>query len=129
MDLTWTATGDDGNSGTAKTCYLRYSTSPILYDDGDATWNAATAVTGLPAPKAAGSAETFTVTGLTGGTRYYFAMKVADERPNLSQVSNCSGAVASNLGEKVLQNGLNSYNGCRDSYTQERHADNQFRQL
>ena len=69
VDLTWTATGDDGNTGTAKTYDLRYSTSPIVYDDGDATWNAATPVTGLPAPKVAGSAETFTVTGLTGGTR------------------------------------------------------------
>jgi hypothetical protein len=118
VDLTWTASGDDDNTGTAKTYYLRYSTSPIAYDDGDASWDAATPVADLPAPKVAGSAETFTVTGLEGGTEYYFALKVADERPNLSEVSNCSSAIASNLGEKILQNGTDSYNGCRDNYTQ-----------
>jgi hypothetical protein len=118
VDLTWTASGDDENTGTATAYYVRYSTSPIAYDDGDASWNAATPVAGLPTPKVAGSAETFTVTGLTGGTEYYFALKVADERPNLSEVSNCSSAIASHLGEKVLQNGTNSYNGCRDNYTQ-----------
>ena len=84
LTLTWTATGDDGSTGTATTCNIRYSTSPI----SDATFAAAAALTGLPTPKASGSAETFTVTGLQPGTTYYFAMKVADEVPNWSALSN-----------------------------------------
>jgi hypothetical protein len=116
VDLAWTATGDDGRVRTASSYDLRYSTSPILYNDADATWSAATKVTGLPAPKAPGQAETCTVTGLTGGTTYYFALKAADEVPNLSEVSNCASATASNLGEKTLQAGLDGYAGCQDSY-------------
>ena len=85
LTLTWTATGDDGSTGTATTYSIRYSASPIT--DG-ASFAAAAALTGLPAPKAAGSAETFTVTGLQPATTYYFAMKVADEVPDWSGLSN-----------------------------------------
>jgi phosphodiesterase/alkaline phosphatase D-like protein len=84
LTLTWTATGDDGSSGTATTYNIRYSTAPI----SNATFAAATALTGLPAPRVAGSAESVTVTGLQAGTTYYFAMKVADEVPNWSDLSN-----------------------------------------
>ena len=58
--LTWTAVGDDGSTGTATTYDLRYSTSPITA----ANFGSATPVTGEPAPKTAGQAETLTVTGL-----------------------------------------------------------------
>src|SRR3989454_200546 len=40
------------------------------------------------APKAAGSAESLTVVGLTPGTRYWFALRTADEVPNWSPISN-----------------------------------------
>jgi chitodextrinase len=83
--LTWTASGDDGDTGTATSYNLRYSTSAIV---DEATFASATAVTGLAAPKATGGAESFTVTGLTAGTKYYFALKVADEAPNWSGLSN-----------------------------------------
>jgi hypothetical protein len=116
VDLAWTAPGDDGLVRTASRYDLRYSTSPILWSDDDATWNAATTVAGLPAPKAPGQAETFTVTDLTGGTTYYFAVRTADEVPNLSEVSNCAPARASSMGERTLQVGLNGYTGCYDSY-------------
>jgi chitodextrinase len=85
ITLSWTASGDDGTAGAATSYDVRYSTLPIT---DDATFAAATALTGLPAPKAAGSAETFTVTGLAAATDYYFAMKVADEAPNSSAMSN-----------------------------------------
>jgi subtilisin family serine protease/PKD repeat protein len=82
--LTWTATGSNGTSGTAALYDLRYSTAPI-----DATsFPAATLAVGEPAPKAAGSAETFTVTGLTPGTTYYFALDVLDGAGNHSGLSN-----------------------------------------
>ncbi len=84
ITLSWTAPGDDANSGQAAEYDLRYSTSVIT----DANWNAATNVTGVPTPQLVGSPESFTVTNLTPGTLYYFAIKTADEVPNWSSVSN-----------------------------------------
>jgi len=88
VDLVWTAVGDDGSSGTASTYDIRYSTSPITAGN----FNSATQVTGEPSPKAAGLQETFTVTGLSESVTYYFAIKVADEVPNWSGVSNSPSA-------------------------------------
>ena len=82
--LIWTAPGDDGSVGTASQYDIRYSISTIT----DANWASATQVTGEPAPKTPGSAETFTVTGLQNGTAYYFAIRTADEVPNWSALSN-----------------------------------------
>lgn len=91
--LQWTATGDDGTVGTATTYDIRYGTTPL----SSANWNQATQVSGEPAPKPSGQAESFAVTGLQAGTTYYFAMKVADEVPNLSGGSNVpSGTTTSN---------------------------------
>ena len=88
ITLTWTASGDDGDVGTASQYDIRYSTSPI--DEGN--WDAATQVDGEPAPSPSGTAETFTVAGLFTATTYYFAMKVADEVPNWSELSNIASA-------------------------------------
>ncbi|MBM3285938.1 MAG: T9SS type A sorting domain-containing protein [Candidatus Eisenbacteria bacterium] len=86
--LSWTAVGANGNQGRASQYDIRYSTSPI-----DATsWAGATRATGEPAPRPAGEAETFTVPGLAAATRYYFAIKVADEVPNWSGLSNVPSA-------------------------------------
>ena len=84
IDLTWTAPGDDDTSGTAAQYDIRYSTSTIT----DGNWGSATAASGEPNPAAAGAQQTFTVTGLAGGTEYYFAMKTGDEVPNWSALSN-----------------------------------------
>ena len=80
VTLTWTAVGDDGSTGTAASYDLRYSTSAITA----ANFASATAATGEPAPQAAGSSESFTVSGPASNTTYYFALKVADEVPNWS---------------------------------------------
>ena len=69
------APGDDGSGGTAAFYDLRYATTPIT----TGTWNAATQVAGEPLPLVAGSHQTATVTGLTGLTTYYFALKTSDE--------------------------------------------------
>ncbi len=47
---------------------------------------------GEPAPKPAGSMETFTVPNLTLGTTYYFALKVLDAANNVSDLSNAATA-------------------------------------
>jgi trimeric autotransporter adhesin len=84
VTLNWTAPGDDGSTGTATQYDVRYSLSPIT----EANWDAATQAVGEPTPHAAGSAETFEVTGLLPSTTYYFAIKTADEVPNWSAMSN-----------------------------------------
>ncbi|MCK4555108.1 MAG: fibronectin type III domain-containing protein, partial [Candidatus Aenigmarchaeota archaeon] len=84
ITLTWTAPGDNGNSGTATTYDIRNYTVSIT----EANWALATQLTGEPIPSVAGSGETFIVTGLSQSTTYYFAIKTADEVPNWAGVSN-----------------------------------------
>ncbi len=86
--LTWTAPGDDGNAGTAGEYDIRYSTSEIT----EGNFSAATVVNGVPAPAAAGTAQSVTLNGLTPDTPYFFAMKTADEVPNWSGLSNVAQA-------------------------------------
>jgi hypothetical protein len=87
VDLTWTAPGDDGNTGTASTYIVRYGTSAITTETA---WAAANDVSGEPTPGPAGSAESMTVSGLTPGQTYYFAIKTQDEVPNTSGLSTTS---------------------------------------
>jgi len=91
VNLSWSAPGDDGSTGTATAYIIKYSTSSIATDT---QFNAATDVTGEPTPSVAGTSESMTVTGLTPGQTYYFAMKTQDEVPNTSTLSNCVSAAA-----------------------------------
>jgi len=84
ITLGWTAPGDDGSTGTASQYDIRYSTSPI----NASNFSSATQASGEPSPSAAGTEESFTITGLTENTTYYFAIKTADEVPNWSAISN-----------------------------------------
>ncbi len=85
VQIAWTATGEDGTNGTASSYDLRYSTSPIV----DMTaFGAATPVTGLPAPQGSGTAEQVTVSGLTAGSTYNFALVVYDAANQASGLSN-----------------------------------------
>lgn len=81
--FTWTAPGDDGSTGTATTYELRYT----MTDSTVLNWSAATLIPGLPSPKIAGSAESFTVNNLPFGT-LFFAIKACDEKPNCAVRSN-----------------------------------------
>ena len=93
VQLSWTAPGDDGATGTATTYDVRYSTSTIT----EANWASATQASGEPSPQVAGSGETFTVVGLSQSTTYYFAIKTSDEVPNESVISNVPSLVTSDL--------------------------------
>lgn len=86
--LNWTAVGDDSLVGVASTYDVRYSTSPISAGN----WASATQATGEPTPVAAGTRQTFTVSGLQPQTTYYFAIKTGDEVPNWSGLSNVISA-------------------------------------
>ena len=88
ITLTWTATGDDGDTGTATQYDLRYSTSEIT----SGNFANATQVSGEPNPSSAGTKESVTVTGLEKNTVYYFALKVADNAGNSSGLSNVTSS-------------------------------------
>jgi len=89
VTLAWTAPGDDGTSGTATAYEIRYALAPIT----EANWNLAVEVTSAPSPGPAGIAETFTIGQLSDSSRYYFAIKTADEVPNWSGLSNVVSAL------------------------------------
>ena len=88
VTLSWTASGDDRDNGTAARYDLRYDDAPINW----ATWDSCTQVDGEPSPQPAGSIETMTVTGLTEDSTYYFALMVYDEVGNADNPSNCVSA-------------------------------------
>src|SRR3989339_1013382 len=89
MQLIWTAVGDDGNGGTASAYDIRYMAGTQITS---INWDSAIQCIGEPIPKAAGGSEVFVANQLTSNTMYYFAIKVADEVPNWSAVSNSPNA-------------------------------------
>jgi hypothetical protein len=84
IELNWTATGNDGNEGTAYYYDIRYSTELITEDN----WEEAIVVENEMTPAAAGTLESYTAEGLDYSTEYYFAVKVGDKQNNLSDISN-----------------------------------------
>ena len=95
IQLSWTASGDDGNSGTASLYDIRYSTQSILTDTD---FNNANQVTGVSAPKQTGQSESKLVDGLNPSTTYFFAIKVRDEEDNWSALSNEASATTNEDG-------------------------------
>ena len=82
--LAWTAVGDDSLTGTAASYEARYSTAPITA----ANFSSATAITGLPVPAVAGTAQSVVAHGLSRQVTYYFALRTIDEAGNPSALSN-----------------------------------------
>jgi hypothetical protein len=87
VQLTWTASGDDGTTGTATGYTIKRSSRRIL-TEGD--FGSATLVTESKSALPSGSAEQHPVNGLDADTSYYFALKVSDEVPNASGLSTCA---------------------------------------
>jgi hypothetical protein len=94
VSLGWTAPGDDGQTGTAQSFDIRYSTSPI----NACNFDAANPVTGEPTPGSAGTYYCFAILGLNHCQPYWFALRTLDEAGNVSPLSNvvntttdCSG--------------------------------------
>jgi len=101
INLAWTAPGDDNTTGTATTYDVRYSTASI----NESNWASATQATGEPSPSVASTAESMTVSGLSSGTTYYFAIKTSDEVPNTSSISNVP-SLATTASGPVCGNGI-----------------------
>lgn len=87
IQLNWTAVGATGNAGTAASYDLRYlsgGSCPMTAGN----FGSGTSVSGLPTPQVAGTAESFTVTGLMVGTSYCFALQVTNAASLTSNISN-----------------------------------------
>lgn len=93
--LTWTAVGDDDSTGTASEYEVRYNTANITTKN----WSKSTKVEGVTKPSASGTKEKLTVKKLKAETKYYFAIKVSDEKPNTSALSNILSATTKKVGE------------------------------
>lgn len=90
VTLGWTAVGNDGPlTGGACALYDLRRSSSALVEGG---WAGATVITGEPTPGTPGIPETMTVSGLSDGTTYHFAMKADDAAGNHSTISNSVSA-------------------------------------
>ena len=81
--LTWTATGDDGDTGFASKYIIKRSAALITEDNVNDAATVFTVYNDLK-PKASGEPESFTITKLTPGTDYFFAIIAVDEAGNTS---------------------------------------------
>lgn len=88
VSLAWTAPGDDGTMGTASAYDLRFSSQGAI----DAANFPSASSFPAPAPSPGGTADVVTVTGLSPGTQYWFALRASDEVPNWSGISNSPSA-------------------------------------
>jgi hypothetical protein len=86
VQLTWTAPGDDGNVGTATSYDIRIITDVATIDASN--WASAFQVGGEPAPAAAGTVQSMTISGLAAGTPCAFAIRTTDDANNVSDFSN-----------------------------------------
>lgn len=100
ITLDWTATGDDGGSGTAYLTDVRYRSVSEL---DDSTWTDydTLAAIGEPTPLSAGGSQSFTLEGLRPGTTVWIAAKVTDEAGNTSTLSNVASATTASSGWTV----------------------------
>lgn len=83
ITLTWKAPGDDGGSGTAKD-YQLYRSESAFIASGLAD---VPLVSGVVAPAAAGTVQSFEVTGLSPDTEYHFAIRARDDAGNAGALS------------------------------------------
>jgi hypothetical protein len=82
--LTWSAPGNNGVSGTATSYELRYSTTPL----SAAAFGSGVQATGVPAPLVSGTAQSYALVGLTPNTTYSVALRARDAAGNVGGVSN-----------------------------------------
>ncbi|MBI5197013.1 MAG: fibronectin type III domain-containing protein [Nitrospirae bacterium] len=91
--LEWTATGADGNQGTAVRYDLRMSQFRIVEDGsllnpGEIHFSDALLIGTVPVPQPSGTPQSVQVSGLETNTAYFFAIKAIDEKNLASPLSN-----------------------------------------
>lgn len=99
ITLQWTASGDNGTSGTAFLYDIRYSIEPITAEN----FETAIQAENEPSPVEAGNTESFTIKDLDFSITYYFALKVRDRQFNFSGLSNVAQATTPGPPEIAVQ--------------------------
>jgi len=88
LRVSWTASGDDGGTGTASRYEVKISTTPL----SEANFNAASSAGGPSDPAPPGAPESMQIKGLQFSTLYYIALKTVDDYGNASLISNVVSA-------------------------------------
>ena len=83
LELSWKATGDDGDLGTAATYDIRYSDVPLT----ELSWVRAVQLTNVPAPLPAGTAQTFQVLKPWTEKEMFWGIRAIDDALNISPMS------------------------------------------
>ena len=96
INLTWTAVAEDGDSqqGKADSYIIKYKDSEILSEASFENAKPVPNKNDIPKPGNPGSDESFTVTGLTSGTEYFFAIVALDEAEQQGAMSDVVSALA-----------------------------------
>ncbi len=114
--LSWTATGDDGASGTASEYSFKVSNVPITPANFDLVADL-TFWVDEPVPAPSGSGETLLVAGMNTASTFFFAVKAIDDASNLSGISNCPSTTPA-AGQLLSTDfGLSTYFGNLHSHT------------
>jgi hypothetical protein len=90
VDLSWTAPGDDGSTGTATAYIVKYGPAPIT----PANWEESAILTAGLEPLPSGTLETRIFQMPDPGVQYYFAIRARDEAGNLGPLSNIARAAS-----------------------------------
>ena len=104
VDLAWTSTGSNGNSGTLTTgkYYVRYSTYNSDLQD-TVYWQVSKAQIIISTANVnPGETQKVTLSKLPRGVTYYFTLWTEDEEQNISNISNITESPAQNLNEQYL---------------------------
>ncbi len=83
LELSWKATGDNSNVGTASTYDIRYSDTPL----NESTWERATRIENEPAPLPAGTDQRLQVKKPWNDREIFWGIKAIDESLNTSELS------------------------------------------
>ncbi len=96
VNLSWTMPGDDGLSGNivGGTVTVKFQSEAQGGAITAGNFNAAVSTYNFYHSSASGTAFTVPVTGLISETSYYFAVKIRDERGNISSISNTTFTVS-----------------------------------
>ncbi|MBK8576618.1 MAG: VCBS repeat-containing protein [Elusimicrobia bacterium] len=93
LTLTWNSAGDDGSTGNLTGNYrIQYATYTASWSTSTTPTNATT-LTIATTTQTPGSAQSALITGLMGGTTYYFVLRTQDDANNWSGISNSTSAV------------------------------------
>lgn len=91
IDISWSATGDDGHNGLASYYEIKYSPDYINESNWD---NLTTTLKNPPFPGQSGTTHNAAISNLIPGVTYHIGIKVYDYSNNSSELSNIADAVA-----------------------------------